>query len=115
MSVEPRMFGSTTNSSEAQEPSKKVEGNQVNAISTGMDSSKTSAILDPRMTQQDNTGVKGYYSVSAGVIRVSKTEVLKGVPTNKGFYYPSDVEAKFKKELDRLVKLGMAYVVEDAS
>lgn len=58
---------------------------------------------------------EGYYSMQAGSVKGKDGKRVKGIPTNRGFFYPSDVESEAKKELDSLVTRGYAYVSESST
>ena len=81
------------------------------AIHTGASNSTSSFKLDPAMESLVMPETEaGYYSMNAGTIKGKGGKVVKGIPTNRGFFYPADSSKEAKAALDSLVERGLAYV-----
>lgn len=81
------------------------------AIHTGANNSTSGFKLDPAMESLVVPETQnGYYSMNAGTVKGDKGKRVKGIPTNRGFFYPADVDKAAIKELDSLVDRGLAYV-----
>lgn len=80
------------------------------AIHTGAGNSTSSFKLDPAMQALVVPETEaGYYSVNAGTVRGKDGKVVKGIPTNRGFFYPSNVSKEAGAVLKKLVDRGLAY------
>lgn len=86
------------------------------AIHTGASNSTSSFKMSDQMKEVVMPESQaGYYSMQAGSVKGKGGKRVKGISTNRGFFYPDDVDSEAKKALDSLVERGYAYVSKSST
>lgn len=80
-------------------------------IATGATNSQTGPVSHPAAQgAKVAEGLTGVISIYASKVVNKKGKVVRGQPTNKGFFYAAESIQEHKAEFERLVEKGQAYV-----